>query len=195
MRWEDALSRLLSESPELAAAAAEVRATRWAAQRARVQWIPNVNVQATIQYDNANRSDITGVGVALPLPLFDRNQGNILAADARLLAAQRNWERVRLSLQDRLAEVFRQYASARQQVEKYRNSILPDAKETLELVSSGYQQGEFSYLILLTAQRTYFQSNLAYLESLLRLKLAEAQVEGLLLGGSLNGPSEGAMVR
>jgi cobalt-zinc-cadmium efflux system outer membrane protein len=152
--------------------------------------VPNVGVQATVQHDNASGDDVAGVQVALPLPLFNRNQGNIIAADSQLVAAQRNVERVRLNLQSRLAEVFRRYASAGQQVEKYRGTILPDAKETLDLVASGYQQGEFSYLNLLTAQRTYFQSNLAYLESLLQLKSAQVQIEGLLLNESLNGSSE-----
>jgi len=137
-----------------------VQAARWATQRARVEWVPNVGVQATVQHDNASGDDVAGVQVALPLPLFNRNQGNIIAADSQLVATQRNVERVRLSLQSRLAEVFRRYASAGQQVEKYRGTILPDAKETLDLVASGYQQGEFSYLNLLTVQRTYFQSNL-----------------------------------
>ena len=68
--------------------------------------------------------------------------------------------------------------------------ILPAAKESLDLIASGYQQGEFSYLNLLTAQRTYFQSNLAYLESLLQLQSAEAQIRGLLLSESLSGSSE-----
>lgn len=190
LRWEDALSRVLSESPEVAAASAEVGMARWTTQRARVEWVPNVGVQATVQHDNASGDDITGVQVALPLPLFNRNQGNIVAADAQLIAAQRNVERVRLNLQNRLAEVFRRYANAGQQVEKYRGTILPDAKETLDLVASGYQQGEFSYLNLLTAQRTYFQSNLAYLEALLQLKSAHAQIDGLLLNESLNGSSE-----
>jgi cobalt-zinc-cadmium efflux system outer membrane protein len=190
LRWEDALSRVLSESPELAAAAARVRAARWATERARVEWVPNVEVEAAVHHDNATGDDVVGTRVALPLPLFNRNQGNIVAADARLVAAQRGLERVRLSLQNRLAEVFRRYANAGQQVEKYRGTILPDAKETLDLMTAGYRQGEFSYLNLLTAQRTYFQSNLAYLESLLELKSARAQIEGLLLTGSLNGSPE-----
>jgi len=190
LSWEEALSRVLSESPELAAAAAEVQAARWATQRARVEWIPNVGIQTTVQHDNASGDDVAGVQVALPLPLFNRNQGNIVASNAQLIAAQRNLERVRLSLQNRLAEVFRRYASAGQQVEKYRGTILPDAKDTLDLVATGYQQGEFSYLKLLTAQRTYFQSNLSYLESLLQLKSAQVQIEGLLLSESLTGYSE-----
>ncbi|MCL4202635.1 MAG: TolC family protein [Pirellulaceae bacterium] len=66
--------------------------------------------------------------------------------------------------------------------------MLPDAKETLDLVTVGYQQGEFSYVNLLTVQRTYFQSNLAYLDSLLELKSARVQIEGLLLSDSLSVP-------
>ena len=113
-----------------------------------------------------------------------------MAADAQLVAAERSVERVGLSLQNRLADVFRRYDNARQQVEKYASDILPSAKETLDLVTAGYQQGEFSYLNLLTAQRTYFQSNLAYLESLLELRSAKAQIEGLLLSGSLDGSGQ-----
>lgn len=183
--WNEALSRLLAESPELAAASAAVQSARWALERARVEWLPNIDVRASIQYNNVNGDDLAGVDVGLPVPLFNRNQGNVRAAEARLLAAQRNMQRVRLSLQDRLAEVFQQYDSARQQVETFRNAILPDAEETLELVRVGYQQGEFGYLSLLTAQRTYFQSNLDYLQALLQLKSAEVQIEGLLLGESL----------
>jgi len=43
-----------------------------------------------------------------------------------------------------------------------------NAKQTLDPLASGYQQQEFSYLTLLTAQRTCFQANLVYLESLLQ---------------------------
>jgi len=189
LEWEDALARLLTESPELAAATADAEAARWATERARVEWIPNVGVQAGLQHNNASGDNIVGVQVAVPLPLFDRNQGNIVAADAQLVAAERTVERIRLGLHARLAGVFRRYGTARQQVKKYGVDILPDAKETLDLVTSGYQQGELTYLDLLTAQRTYFQSNLAYLDSLLELRLAREQIDGLLLSESLKTPT------
>ena len=190
LSWDESLAQLLSHSPELAAVAAEVEAAAWASERARVEWVPDVGVQASVLHNNASGDNVAGLQVSLPLPLFNRNQGNIVAADSRLVAAQRNAERIRLDLQNRLATVYRRYANARQQVEKYRNTILPDAKETLELVTTGYQQGEFSYLNLLTAQRTYFQSNLAYLDSLLKLKSARVQIEGLLLSDSLSVSSD-----
>jgi cobalt-zinc-cadmium efflux system outer membrane protein len=183
--WEEALGRLLSESPELAAAWAEVERARWASRRARVECVPDVDVRGSVHHDNATGDDVVGLEIGVPLPLFDRNQGGIVAADARAIAAERNVQRLRLDLQDRLAGVFREYATARQEVEKYRTSILPDAKEALDLVTKAYSQGEFSYLNLLTAQRTYFQSNLAYLEALLDLQSARARIDGLVLSGSL----------
>lgn len=191
LTWEDAMGQLLSQSPELAAASARLEGARWSSQRARVEWIPNVAVRASVQHDNASGDDVAGLEVAVPLPLFDRNQGNIVAANSNVMAAERNMERLQLSLQNRLARVFRLYAMAHQQYANYRDSILPDAKETLDLVTAGYRQGEFSYLTLLTAQRTYFESNLTYLDSLLDLKASRASIEGFLLTEGLSEPDEG----
>ena len=187
LRWEEVLNRLLSDSPELAAARADVERARCALSRACAERIPNVTVQTSVHQDNATGDAVAGVEVGLRLPLFNRNQGNIAAANAELAAADRNVERTELSLHKRLAERFQRYSIARNQVEKYRQDILPDAKTTLDLMSKGYQQGEFGYLEMLTAQRTFFQSNLAYLESLRQLRSAAAEIDGLLLGNSLEG--------
>jgi outer membrane protein, heavy metal efflux system len=88
-------------------------------------------------------------------------------------------------LQQRLAVAFEQYTNAHYQVEKYSKDILPNAQASLKLTTSGYQQGEFSYLSLLTAQRTFFQTNLTYLEALRELRAAMATIEGNLLSDSL----------
>ena len=183
--WDGSLQRLLSESPELAAARAEVQRARWAIRKACAERIPNLKMLAGVQKDNSTGDTIAGVELEVALPLFNRNQGNIARANAELLAAQRNIERIELNLQRRLAETFEHYASTRNQVEKYRRTILPNAKTSLDLVAIGYQQGEFDYVTLLTAQRTYFRSNLAYLESLRESKSSSEAIEGLLLSDSL----------
>ena len=183
--WEDTLNRLLAESPQLAGARAGVARAQAALSRECAGRYPNVALQAGVQYDNATRDAIAGVQVGIPLPIFNRNQGNICKAQAELTAAQRDVERVQLALQQRLALVFEQYATALRQVEKYHGDILPNAQESLRLVSSGYRQGEFGYLVLLTAQRTYFQTNLAYLDALRDLRTACVAIEGYLLGDNL----------
>ena len=123
-------------------------------------------MQFTAQHDNATTSDIAGVQAVIPVPIWNRNQGGIAKADAELSAAQADVARLQLALQQRLAVAFERYSNARQQVDRYESEILKDAQSSLDLVNSAYKQGEFGYLLLLTAQRTYFQTNLAYLDSL-----------------------------
>ena len=52
-------------------------------------WIPDVNVDATIQHDNTTAPFGTAYNLhaGIPIPLFDRNRGNIMSADAALLRA------------------------------------------------------------------------------------------------------------
>ena len=122
----------------------------------------------------------------MPIPVFNRNQGTILKAQHEIVAAERNLQQLELGLESRLAAVYEQYANARNQVERYREAILPAAEESLDLTRKMYVAGETGFLALLTAQRTFSQTNLNYLEALRALRTAEAEIEGLLLRGSLN---------
>jgi outer membrane protein, heavy metal efflux system len=172
----------------VAAAFAQVQRARWALQQACAEARPNFDVQVGVQYDNATQDPISMVQVAMPLPIFNRNQGGIREAQAEIVEANRNAERLHRELQQRLANVFERYQNARQQTQTYQKEILPRAKETLELVTKGYQAGEVQYLTMLTAQRTYFETTLAYLTALEQLWAAHVEIESLLLSGSLNDP-------
>jgi cobalt-zinc-cadmium efflux system outer membrane protein len=184
--WEASLARVLTASPELAAARAGVARARWAVDRARAEPIPDLDAQYSPQHDNTTGDNIHNLQATLNFPLFDRNQGNIRAAQADLVYASREVSRIELDLQQRLAAAFERYANARQQVDLYTRDILPDAQTTLDLVANGYRQGEFGYLALLTAQRTLFQTNLAYLSALGDLRRSAVEIEGYLITGSLD---------
>ncbi len=60
--------------------------------------------------------------------------------------------------------------------------------DSLRLVREGYSQGQFDFLRLLTTQRTYFQTNIAYLESVQQWWTAKLEIDGLLLFGGLEKP-------
>lgn len=188
LAWETSLQRLLTTSPEIAAALAEIERARWEAERARVQKTPNVTVQGLVNWrDNGigGGSD-GGITVGIPLPVWDRNQGGVIQAAQEAVAAERALEQLEMSLQHRLAPVFERYANAASQVAKYQTRILPVSRQSLELLRKSYQAGETGYINLLTAQRTFSQTHLNYLESLGELRAAEAEIEGMLLSGSLD---------
>jgi cobalt-zinc-cadmium efflux system outer membrane protein len=190
LSWEGALAQIYDNSPELAAAQARVARASWSIRRARVEPIPNLDVQYYPQYDNTVHDNIHSVQATVEVPIFDRNQGAIRRAQAELVAARNEVGRVQLDLQQRLAQDFERYTNAQQQVETYARNILPDATRSLELVSKGYRNSEFDYLTLLVAQRTFFQTNLAYLASLQELQTSAVAIEGLLLTGSLKSAPE-----
>jgi outer membrane protein, heavy metal efflux system len=183
--WDDSLTRLLGASPQLAAAQAGVSRARAALARAQAEPTPNFNVELGAQYDNSTQDTVANVQIGMPVPIHNRNQGAIREAQAQLRIAQAEVGRVQLDLQHRLAAAFEQYSNARQQVELYSTRILPDARASLELVETAYRAGEFNYLALLTAQRTYFQANLAYIRSLIEQRQSAVAIEGFLLTDGL----------
>ena len=188
--WEEQLARVTTMSPEMGAAAADIVRAQAALRRAVAEPIPNISAQFSVQYDENSNYTIGGLQAGIPLPLWNRNQGGIRQAQAEIIQANRNAGRVELDLKRRLAEAFQIYTSARVQAETYATVILPKARQTFELVQRGYRLGEIGYLDLLTAQRTYSQTNLAYLDALSALWASYAEIEGLLLSGSLVAPPQ-----
>jgi cobalt-zinc-cadmium efflux system outer membrane protein len=149
--------------------------------------IPNFEIGTAVKQDTETGFTVADVELGVPLPVFNRNQGNILRAQADLTSARNEVRRVELKLRDRLAETYEQYVNARRRAETYAATILPNAQKSLDLTIAGYREGEFAYLTMLTAQRTYYDATLKYLSSLDALWRQSVELEGMLLRGGLQG--------
>ncbi|MFN0195683.1 MAG: TolC family protein [Planctomycetaceae bacterium] len=187
----DALwTKLADEHPQLQAASAKINQASQQIQRERIQPIPNVDVQFGVQKDFASNYTIAQAQFGVALPIFNRNQGNIYSAFAEMQRAEAERERLELWYRDQLADVYRDFATARQRVERYQQEILPRALENLELTTAGYQQGEHAFLRVLVARETYFQSRLEYLRAWTALRVAEVRLTGFTLTGGLDAAAE-----
>ena len=183
--WETCYSMVIGGNPSLNAARVRVDRARIVVQRAKRETIPDVNLLVSHRHNNFTEDNVTNVQLGIAIPLFDRNLGNINSAEAEWVAACHDVRRIELDLQDRLATAYRRYANARQQTDRYKERIVPRAKKSLQLVTDGYEKGQVEYLTLLTAQETYVQVNLSYLDSLRELRTAISVIEGQLLTNSL----------
>lgn len=183
--WEEAMTRIRSESPELAAAASRVEELRWKVHRACAEATPNVTMRAGVYYDDASSDPFATFQLSLPLPIYNRNQGGIAEARANVNAATNAARRVELRLQNQLSTVFQQYEQAHQQASRYESSILAKTERNLDLSKQSYDIGQSSYLAVLTAQRSYTEAHLTWLNALERLWTATVQIDGLLLGDNL----------
>ncbi|WP_013626751.1 TolC family protein [Rubinisphaera brasiliensis] len=188
--WDNLYSMLLGNSPELASAQNRVAEMAALVDRQKVQAIPNLTVELGAGVDNSTDSGMINLNVEAPLPLYNKNKGNISAAYADYCRATQNVERIRLTLKSRLARVAQQYNVARAGVLKYDNEILPKAQETLDLSQQAYDAGELNFLQILIVRKTYFESNLEAVKARRDLAQAQVMIDGLLLSGALDAPAD-----
>jgi len=185
---ESSLQRVLSSSPLLEAARADVRRARSQLGRESVQPVPDVNTRLGTSYDFGADRTLFGLEVGVMLPLRNRNQGNIAAAHADVHRAIENVQRLELALRRRFAAVYQQYETARAQAVAYQTTILQKAQRTLDLTVEAAKGGQVDLLRVLTARRTLFELKLQAIAAAIELQKAKAQLEGLLLTGGLSNP-------
>jgi cobalt-zinc-cadmium efflux system outer membrane protein len=189
-QWEPAVSLMLVRSSDIYAAEALVRQAEQLVRRAQVEPIPNLQLQFRPFYSFFDRREEFYVQAGGAIPLFNRNQGNILAAQADLARAQAEVRQVELRLTERLALAFQRYDIAQRQVEAYQKEILPHALESLRLVTKGYEANDpkYDYTAVLQQQRILVQVQLAYVQALGDLWRAISEIAGLLQLDELTQP-------
>lgn len=183
--WLATLDSLLAGSPQVQQAAAAVQRASAMIEREERQPIPNVDVLLQVMHMNVTDDEAASVMIGVPVPLFNRNQGNIDRAQAEYVYACREYERIRLALQARLADAYRDHQQAHNSVRRYRDEILPRAQENLDLTELAYDNLQLDFLRILTARRSYFEANLRSIDALVSLQKADALLDGLLLTGGL----------
>ncbi|SOZ18752.1 Cation efflux system protein, heavy metal resistance [Cupriavidus taiwanensis] len=175
-----ALQAALEDSPLLAASrlAAERSRAEVAVQRSRQY--PDVTVSLGAKRDNEANRNMAVLGVAIPLPLFDRNQGNLYAALRRADGAQDAHAATRVRLQGELQQASTQLSVSRAAAQTLQASVLPAAEQAYAAASRGFEAGKFNFLDVLDAQRTLFQARIRYLDVLARTYDAAASIDRIL---------------
>ncbi len=117
------------------------------------------------------------VGVSIPLPLFDRNAGNQLQALRKVDQAEQQLQDQRLQLQAQVFAARQQWISSNQQVALLQSQVIPTAQSAYELAVRGFSLGKFSFLDVLDAQRSLFDSRRQLLDQLMASHRARAEIE------------------
>jgi cobalt-zinc-cadmium efflux system outer membrane protein len=117
---------------------------------------------------------------SVPLPVFDRNQGNILEARYQLAKTEAERRAAAVRVQTALAETHAALSAAYSEAVTLRDEVLPGAQQAFEAAREGYHQGKFQFLDVLDAQRTLFEARGQYLEALSAYHQAVAALERLI---------------
>lgn len=114
-------------------------------------------------------------GLSVPLPLFDRNQGNIAAARANVRAAEARREGALATATVRVRNALTTVGAAQARVEALERAAIPEAAEALRLTQLSYRAGKASLLELLDAQNAFASAQGALIDA--RLAQAQATAE------------------
>lgn len=163
--------------PEAESARVGVLRAETLLRRAQVEPIPNVTLSGGYVRQNQNKSDDWMIGVSIPLPIWNRNQGNIFAAQAQVGEANLEVPRVENDLVDRTALAFREFAAARERALRLRQ-VKAKAEEAYKIV---FAARATSTLQKLESQRTLRQAEVEYLRALGDAWKAAAAISGLTL--------------
>jgi outer membrane protein, heavy metal efflux system len=175
----ESLATNLSASPEMALAGAEVRARQARVDLAKAERIPDVKVEVFYRRLEASKENSFDVGVSIPLPLFDRNQGRLREARAEVVAAEARSRSTRNALSIRLHESHAQLTTALANTRALKTEILPRADTVLKAAEARFAAGDISLTELLPVRRDWAAVQLTYLESLHDVMRAWAQVRSL----------------
>lgn len=176
----DSVQQRLSASPTLRRAQLEVERRRSLVDVERSKRTPDVTFSLGVKRPNELQRDQLLFGVSVPLPLFDRNQGNLLEALKREDKAQDELQALNLRVGTEVLQARERLDSIRGEVDVLQRDVLPGAKSAYIATTIGFENGKFNFLEVLDAQRTYFAAKSQYLKALAEAHRAAADIDRVL---------------
>lgn len=169
----------LEESPELRRLQAAKSLSKAQYKLEKANAVPDPLISASVRDFQASDDQAFVIGLSFPLPVANRNQGNIERARSEVVKSDSDVQARRLALRNTLFESLESMINAYQSVENFNSSILPAAEKAYTLSRQAYGAGKFPYLEVLDAQRTLFTVKEQRIEALRNYHNAKADVERL----------------
>ncbi len=172
-------SRMLAGSPGLRAAARAVDAARARGRLTGYERLP----EFTLEYSAQTVEGIGGfyggeLRLGLPVARW-MNSGPDEAASAEVSLRDAELSTVERSLTAEFDAAYAEYGSAQQLTSDYREKLLPQARESHRIARRLFDEGEATYLEVLTAQSSFLETMSGYVEALRNAERARAVVEHL----------------
>lgn len=182
----DALSaRALATRSDLAALDRRRETARRRLTLERSRKIPDLEVSAFTAREEGD--DVTGLGVGISLPLFDRNQGGVARAESEVARADASRDAAELKIRQRVAATVAQYESAVRAFDVLDTLVVESLEETLGLLEQAFREGEVSATEVLVLRRELVDGRREHVEA--TRDVARARIELDRVTGHLDVPT------
>jgi cobalt-zinc-cadmium efflux system outer membrane protein len=181
---ESELVERMATTPELARWQAEVTKRRAVIELEDARRIPDVTLGLGPRHFNDTNDWGLVVGLEVPIPIFDRNQGTRQASRNLLSKSREERRSAELRLRRALARAYQELASASEEVAALRDEAIPTAERAYVATKRAQGQGALRFTEVLDAQRSLFALRTQLVSALASYHLSRAQTEALI-GGPL----------
>ena len=129
---------------------------------------PDLQANASVQYDNTVQNMQIGLQIGMALPLFDRNPGAIRQAQWQISRATEDLFAKQNDLMSQLADALSRYEANRVAVENYRKKIIPSLTQAYRAMVRRYQAepDKVGFNDIVVAQQNLSQAMQSYLTAL-----------------------------
>ena len=201
LNYEEWLAATLRDSPEMKLAQQGLERAEASLAQAKKVPIPDLQLYGNLSQNNMPLVETSpritgiqgGVQIGVQLPIFNRNQGNIAAAKGEIESARGDLARLKLQIARDVANLFRDYESARSIVLQYKTEMLPRAEQAYKLYQANYQKMAAAYPQALISQRTLFQLEVDYVRALESAWQSVLRIRGFGLMDGLSPPISPSM--
>ena len=158
----DELADLIEQNPDIARWSLEIDKNKASLELEKAKAISDVTLSGGLQRFNDTDDNAIVFGIAIPLPISDKNQAGKLQATYELARAREEERAAHTRIQMKLVKAYQALLSAYTEATELDKNVLQGAESVFEASKTGYSRGKLDYLNVLDAQRTLFEAKARY---------------------------------
>lgn len=175
LNLDDLNAKALNNRPDLLAAQQGIRATQ--SQYALAKANGKVDLTTGLTYSHLSDQNTLGIIFNVPLPIFDRNQGEIARTRYAITAAQETANAASDTVLTDVNSAYQSFAANQEVVALYVGGYLKQAQDSRDISEYAYRRGAASLLDYLDAERSYRATQLGYRQALANYLTAVEQLK------------------
>jgi outer membrane protein, heavy metal efflux system len=170
----DLEAKALAERPDLKAAKKGITAANSQVSLAKADG--KVDITASGSFSHVSGASSTSVFFSMPLPIFDRNQGEIARTRFALTQAELTARAAEDTVLTDVTNAYESATSNQDVVKLYVSGYLKQAQDSRDISQYAYKGGAATLLDFLDAERSYRSTQLAYRQALAAYMLSLEQL-------------------
>ncbi len=179
------LQNKLTNNPDLNILTVKILKSKAELEMEKSLAVPDLSIALGIRHFNETSDNALVAGLSVPIPVFNRNQGNIQSA--KILVRQSEMQKIQMQifLKNRLRAAYARLKALQATILYIEQSGIPQAKRAWKIFLDGYRKGKFQMLDIIDAQRSLYKMKTRYAEAKTEYQITINEIE-TIIGVSLN---------